>query len=186
MSLSGLQLPEAVIANLYRQVLVSGGASSPATTPAARQEAVAKETVAKETAAKNATYAWLGNNDRHITLIVNFPGDVFLPDHHLQFLTRILEACKLNLGDVAIVNHAALPVNMDKLREVLHPEIVLLLGIEPVATGLPLNFPPFKDQAFAGCTYLYTPSLNELNQNNEEGKLLKSKLWVCLKKLFNI
>jgi hypothetical protein len=182
MSLSGLQLPEAVIANLYRQVLVSSGQtspasqSSPAAVPAARQEATATE----------GAYTWLGNNERHITLIVNFPGDAFLPDHHLQFLTRMLDACKLNLGDVAIVNHAVLPVNMDKLREVLHPQIVLLFGIEPVATGLPLNFPPFKDQAFAGCTYLFTPSLSELNQDNEEGKLMKSKLWVCLKKLFKL
>src|SRR5271169_6344375 len=49
----------------------------------------------------------LGNNRRHITILVNASGSPFLPDNQLTFLTKILEACRLTLADVAIVNNAA-------------------------------------------------------------------------------
>jgi len=45
-----------------------------------------------------------------------------------------------------------------------------------------MNFPHFQQQKFTGITFLFSPSLNEL----ENDKLLKSKLWICLKQIFNI
>jgi len=49
-----------------------------------------------------------------------------------------------------------------------------------------MEFPVFKIQAYDQCTYLTAPSLEELVRPGDEGKLLKSKLWVCLKTLFEI
>jgi hypothetical protein len=49
-----------------------------------------------------------------------------------------------------------------------------------------MDFPVFKIQAYDQCTYLPAPSLEELVRPGDEGKLLKSKLWVCLKTLFAI
>jgi hypothetical protein len=175
MSLSDITLPGSVIADLYRQSLVQTGPLKE-TGPAP----------ANKTATGVNNYKFLGNNQQQITIIVHFENETFLPDQHLQFLTKMLEACKLNLGHVAIVNHAKQPVDMEILKEQLRPSSVLLFGVEPVAIRLPLNFPQFKEQAFAGCAYLYTPALEILNQDTEEGKLLKSKLWVCLRKLFKV
>lgn len=175
MSLSDIALPRTVIADLYKQSLVvtGSGHSVPADT-------------ANKTVPISNNFKFLGNNEQHIVIIVQFQEETFLPDPHLQFLTKMLEACKLNLGDVAIVNHARTEVDMEKIKEQLNPSQVLLFGVEPVAVKLPLNFPQFKEQAFAGCTYLYTPALELLNHESEEGKLLKSKLWVCLRKLFKV
>lgn len=175
MSLSDITLPGSVIADLYRQSLVQTGPSkndSPA--PAIK------------TAAEGNNYKFLGNNKQQVVIIVNFGNEAFLPDIHLQWLTKMLEACKLNLGDVAIVNHAKKPVDMEILKEQLRPSNVLLFGVEPVDIKLPLNFPHFKDQSFAGCSYLYSPDFDALAQDTKEGKLLKSKLWVCLQKLFKV
>ncbi len=36
--------------------------------------------------------------------MVNYDNAVHLPDEELNFLTNMLAACKLSLGDVAIVN----------------------------------------------------------------------------------
>jgi hypothetical protein len=47
---------------------------------------------------------------------------------------------------------------------------------------LPLNFPHYQIQPFANCSFLYTPSLSEV----ETDKVQKSKLWVALRRLFNI
>lgn len=131
-------------------------------------------------------YKTLGNNRQQVTLVVHCPGEAFLPEHHLQMLTKMLGACKLNLGDVAIVNDANQPVDIQTLQDQLHPKRVLLFGLTPESIGLPLSFPPFKDQEYAGTTYLHTPSLDELNVDTEDGKLLKRRLWDGLRKIFGI
>lgn len=175
MSLSDISLPGTVIADLYRDKLVQTG-----------QSEVKEPAAADKTTTASNNYKFLGNNQQQVTIIVDFDHEAFIPDKHLQFLTKMLEACKLNLGDVAIVNHAKKAVDMEVLRQQLNPAYVLLFGVEPTQTKLPLNFPQFKEQAFAGASYLHTPALDILNQDSEEGKLLKSKLWVCLKKLFKV
>jgi len=133
-----------------------------------------------------ATYKTLGNHRRKITILVNAPGSPFLPDNQLSFLTKILEACRLNMGDVAIVNHTSAPVNITDLRAQLQPSVILLFGLEPTTIRLPINFPVFKLQPYDQCTYLSAPALNLLVQTSEESKLLKSKLWLCLKSLFDV
>jgi hypothetical protein len=175
MGLSDISLPGTVIADLYKQSLVQTGSLPPA--------GPAPDT--KTTAGGN-NYKFLGNNQQQIAIIVAFDNETWLPDDHLQFLTKMLEACKLNLGDVAIVNHAKKAVEIELIKEQLKPASVLLFGVEPVDIKLPLNFPHFKEQAFAGITYLHVPSLETLNQDTEDGKLQKSKLWVCLRKLFKV
>lgn len=131
-------------------------------------------------------YKFLGNNRRKIVVLVQSPGVAFLPDDQLNFLTRMLEACKMNVGDVAIVNLANTSVTITALKQQLQPSVILLFGMEPVQIRLPMNFPWFKIQAYDDCTYLCAPSLEELVQPGEESKLPKSKLWMCLKTLFEI
>jgi hypothetical protein len=136
--------------------------------------------------ASPAPYKFLGNNRRHITLLVHSPGSGFMPDNQLAFLTKILEACRMTLADVAIVNNAAAPVTITALRQQLQPKTVLLFGVDPTGIRLPINFPPFKQLSYDDCTYLSSPALDQLVPNTEDSKLLKSKLWVCLKTLFEV
>jgi len=131
-------------------------------------------------------YKFLGKNGKKITILVQSPGIPFLPDNALTFLTKILEACRLTLGDVAIVNAATAPVNITALRRQLQPSAILLFGLEPTAIRLPINFPEFKIQPYDNCSYLSAPPLTHLVAQTEESKLLKSKLWVCLKTLFSV
>ena len=109
-----------------------------------------------------------------------------MPDNQLTFLTKILEACRMTLADVAIVNNAATPVTITALRQQLQPRTVLLFGVEPTAIRMPINFPTFKQLSYDDCTYLSSPALDLLVPNTEDSKLLKSKLWVCLKTLFEV
>lgn len=133
-----------------------------------------------------STFKFLGNNRRNIAIVVHAPGIPFLPDNQLVFLTRILEACRMTIADVAIVNGAATPVSIDTLRERLQPTTILLFGVDPAAIRLPINFPQFKPQAYDRCTYLTAPPLEELVPDSGASKLLKSKLWVCLKTIFDV
>ncbi|MBO9631651.1 MAG: hypothetical protein J7578_00940, partial [Chitinophagaceae bacterium] len=133
-----------------------------------------------------APYRFLGKNARHIAIVVFSPNEAYLPDDQLQLLTKMLDACKLNLGDVAIINQATQVVHFTHLGDQLQSQKVLLFGVQPEQIGLPMNFPGYKEQEYAGCTYLLANPLGDMNQPNEEGKALKGKLWGCLKKMFNI
>jgi hypothetical protein len=190
MSLTNINLPEFVIADLYRNTLIQpeGGALPRPFQPAGRDEekrpaepAVVTQPVKQS---EPVTYKTLGNNKQQITVVVNCPNDVYVPEADLQFLTKMLGACKLNMADVAIVNHASAPIAIDRLKTQLQPKSLLLFGVEPGDIQLPISFPPFKEQPYAGTTYLFTPSLGQLNQETEEAKLLKRKLWDCLKRMF--
>jgi hypothetical protein len=202
MSLNNIKLPDTIIAELYRQSLVEDDTqpghgmkkdyTEEVVERPARKEVVAqkKEEPVKEEqkttgAAKPVTgYKSLGNNKKNITVVVDFANEVFVPESELQFLTKMLGACKLNLADVAIVNNATMEVAIEKLKEQLQPKHLLLFGVEPTAIQLPINFPAYKEQPYAGTTYLYAPGLDVLNKETEEAKLAKRKLWDCLKRIF--
>jgi hypothetical protein len=193
MSFNNIKLPDIVIAGLYRQSLIQydGPVRTPATPVLAEPEpkpaVVESQPALVETKLKApspAGYKTLGNNKRHIAIIVDCPQDVFVPEADLQFLTKMLSACKLNMADVAIVNHATAPIAIELLKQQLQPEHVLLFGVEPGAVELPISFPAFKEQAYAGSIYLFTPSLGQLNLENDEAKQQKRKLWDCLKRMF--
>lgn len=173
MELNDIQLPASVIADLYRSSLIDTNNDT-------------KETPAKTSVANilvPGQWKYIGENKKNILVAVNYSGVLHLPDEELSFLTGMLTACKLSLADVAIVN-------LDNYKEKVYKEIiayfksriVFLFGTDPVAFGLPVSFPKFQLQPFANATFLFTPSLEELKKD----ELLKSKLWVCLRRIFAI
>jgi hypothetical protein len=177
MSLNDIQLNQVAIAGLYSRTLVENS-----TTQIPKDIAKTEKT---ENASVTPVLKFLGNNRSNIAILVE--SDVpFLPDDQLQFLTRMLSACKLSLEDVAIVNCINKNVSLSILQASLRPVKILMLGVEPSSINLPFNFPHFKSQSHAGCTYLCAPSLYELGMETADAKMLKTKLWVSLKEIFGI
>ncbi|HEX7902800.1 MAG TPA: hypothetical protein VF487_02895 [Chitinophagaceae bacterium] len=174
MDLNHIELPNNVVADLYSSSLVETGEI--AAKPIAEKKAV-------EITTPSPVWKWLGENKKNILVIVNYDNTVHLPDDELQLLTNMLMACKLSLADVAIINLQNQPHQTYKeILDQFKTRIALLFGIEPAILGLPMNFPFFQIQPFANCSFLYAPSLKEL----EEDKIHKSKLWVTLRRLFGI
>ncbi|MEO7922173.1 MAG: hypothetical protein ABIR30_00695 [Chitinophagaceae bacterium] len=176
MDLNHIELPASVIAGLYTDHLVETN-DMPAPN---RAQAM---TVTNENE-ENNKYPWkyLGKNQKQILVIIDNPGITYLPDHELAFLTGILNACKLSIDDTAIFNIANQSSSYKELLVFFKSRIVLLFDVEPSNFGLPMNFPPYQIQAFANNSFLFSPSLRELENDRVE----KSKLWVCLKRLFNL
>ena len=174
MSLQNIQLPPLVIADLYGNVLLNQNQKIPEITFIPAKEKNTSESLIK----------YLGNNEKKISIIVHQPNDAFLADEHLQFISKMLSACKMNLGDVAIVNITKHTFDIIELKKQLQPFKILLFGVSPMEVKLPMDFPHFKLQEYGGCTYLYGPALEELNNESDNSKLLKSKLWICLKSMF--
>jgi hypothetical protein len=181
MSLNKLLLSPEVIARLYPSSLINNDK-----TGFVEPDALVKHITKDETETENpATPAWkfLGSNQQKILIVVNYGDAVHLPDEELSFLTNMLAACKLSLGDVAIVNRNNYKdVFYKDILTHFQSKIVFLFGVEPAKFGLPVSFPYFQVQSVANTTFLYTPALEERHTD----ALLKSKLWVSLRSMFGI
>jgi hypothetical protein len=171
MGLNEIKLPASLVVELYRDNLIEnqGGPIVPAL-----QKGQTTKTV-----------QWLGKNQQNICLLVNYENDVYLPDEQLSFLTAILQACKLNLGDVAIVNYHPQKPSFEDLQKQTGCAYLLVFGIDSTRLGLK-KMPGFTTAKIKDCTVVLSPEIEQLNINSAEGKLLKSKLWLCLKQLFNV
>lgn len=187
--LNHIELPASVIAELYRSALIDTGEAIPAaprvpvaekTKPVVIAEEI-KPTVTAEAPAE--TFRHLGQNQKNILIVVNYADAVYLPDDALSFLTSMLTACHLSLADVAIINrHNQVDGGYKEAMAKFRSKTVLLFGVEPATFEMPLVFPHFQVQTFAGTTFLFSPTLEECKTD----KLVKSKLWVCLQRIFDI
>lgn len=129
---------------------------------------------------------YLGKNKGNIVVLVKYADTPFLPEEQLEFLSKMLGACKKNLADVAIANYGAQPMEFEQIKQELAPKQLLLFGVEPGEIDLPVNFPSFKLQAFDGCTLLKAYALHDMNHDGPESKNLKGQLWNCLKQMFGL
>ena len=178
MGLNDLQLSPAVLLALYPSSLVSFDDDT-STVP----EPPLHITESKSASQQDAELKHLGDNKKNILIVVQHHETVYLPDEELTFLTNMLAACKLNLGDVAIFNRHNHPAMLyESVIRQLRSRKVLLFGVDPVEFGLPVSFPHYQVQNLGSQTFLYSPSLGA--QKNDA--LLKSKLWVCLRNMFGV
>ena len=179
MQLKNLKLPGSVISDLYKQSLViADDIFLPAAEKKEGNTAGEQPTLP---AAKQIDF--LGENKKNILVVVNNDHVRFLADEDLSFLTSMLSACKLSIADVAIVNFNNSPALTYKdFKAELNSKILLLFGTTPESINMPVSFPHFQVQSFNNGTFLFAPSLIDI-QND---KILKSKLWVCLRRIFNV
>ena len=160
MSFTDIQLPYPVIAEIYKNHLVA----------LTHQNSI----------------QYLGKNFRKILVLVNYNVEVFLPEIQLEFLEKILLACKLNLGDIAIVNTARQARKLDEYIREFDPASILVFGTnDPIDNEFPgmETFKPAKQQGFI---LMMAPSLEKLNEENPESKQLKAMFWHSLKQFFSI
>ena len=166
MSIDNIQLPGFIIQDLFQNSLVD-----------------LADNEKQQRTASNNELNFFGGNKQHITLLVNNPAIAFVTDEQLTFLSGILNACKLTLEDVGLLNIASYPaISYKKISDTLHPTIVIMFGILPDAIQLPFVMPEFQRQSFNNQVYLTVPSLSELENNKD----LKRKLWSVLQQIFSL
>ena len=138
---------------------------------------------AAENLEEKTSWKFLGENRRNILIVVNYAETMHIPDEQLRFLINLLTACKLNLGDVAVLNFQNYrSADYNRIMDHFKPKVVLLFDTKPGEFGMPMNFPEFQVQAYTNTLFVSSPSLELI----EPDKTLKGKLWVCLKKIFNL
>jgi hypothetical protein len=172
MSLNSIKLEPTDIAFLYKNSLVEINA---------KQQVLPQTNINDEPI--DSGWKYLGENKKKTLVIVRNASAVHISDKQLSFLTKLLAACNLNLADVAVLNFQ--DHNSTEFNEILNyfkPKIVLLFDVDPGEFGLPMIFPQFQVQGYKDTLFVSSPSLDLI----EPDKSLKGKLWVCLKKIFNL
>ena len=167
MSLNTIEFSRRNIADLYKNNLVEfSGDNPPALLPV-----------------DPVQWKYLGENKKNVLIVINDADAVHIADKQLSFLINLLNACKLSLGDIAVLNFYPYSAkDFNNIISYFKAKSVFLFGVEPAEFGMPVLFPHFQVQSYKESTYLFSPSLRE----TEPDKILKSKLWVCLKKIFNL
>ena len=179
MSLNKIQLNSSLLADMYRTSLVETKENVPQ-----GQKKKVQVPIENEVRESNAVaWKYLGEYKKNILIVVRYKNVPYLPNDRLNFLTSVLSACKLSLEDVAIFNITSGPSTLYKdVQEKFKSNFTLLIGLTPEEFEMPVSFPEFQVQPFNNCTFLHIPAIEVL----ETDKVLKSKLWVCLKKMFGV
>ncbi len=115
------------------------------------------------------------------TLILVNHNDATLNEKQSAFLSSILKACKMELGDINLIcfKSGNCP-SYQELASTFSPKNIIAFGLTPADIALPMLFPEFQIQAFENIKYTTAPLLEEIEQD----KSLKIKLWGTLQQLF--
>ena len=172
------QLQNFLIPNLYSNVLVI--------TEDEKKVDISNDSSKEDSKPQEIAFNFLGDNKKEIVLIVNEPNAVFLTDECYNFLSNLLAACKLNMADVAIININKQPLTFDAIKTKMKVSFAILFDVNTGEINLPFTIPQYQIQPYNNCKFLVSTSLYNLSQPTQEAKLEKSKLWVCLKNLFQL
>ena len=175
------KLPDFILAGLFTDSLVLVGEES-------RNSFIEKELPTENIIAEvsKSQKIYLGNYEKKIVVLVNDAANIYVDDDSLNFLTGILNACKLNLAHIALINFDKNALDFNHLKKELSPAYLLLFGINALQIQMPFTMPDYQVQDYNNCKILIAPSLTDLNKPTDKAKAEKTKLWKSLKKMFDI
>lgn len=169
MSLENIQIDPYFLARIYNQPIIPG-----------EKQAVAAPVAAPVVPLQKVKY--LGENQKNITLLIQNEHEVYLNDELFNLLTNILNACKLGMQDVALINLHAYPgASFAALQQAVLVKQAVLFGIEPETLGLQ-GIAPYQVNQVGNTSVLQSHDLSVIAQD----KTMKGRLWNGLKQLLGI
>ena len=169
MSLEHIQIDPYFLARIFNQPIIPG-----------EKPAVVKPVAAPAAPLQKIKY--LGENQKNIALLIQNENEVFLNEELFNLLTNILNACKLGMQDVALINLHAYPgATFDALQQAVPMKQVVFFGIDPETIGLQ-GIAPYQVNQAGSSSVLYSSELSVIAQD----KVMKGRLWNGLKQLLGI
>jgi len=179
-----IQLPDFVLAGLYKNSLViTGDAQTP---PKPALQVTENNVSATPETTQAAQKKWyLGDNKKGIVIVATDENAVFINDEWLDTLGKMLGGMQINFGDTAIINLRTKAVSFTDIKQQLSARHVIMFGVDPLQLGLPFTMPHYQLQNYAGCTLLSAPvsTLVAAVATTDAIKAEKRKLWESLKRM---
>ncbi|HNE93351.1 MAG TPA: hypothetical protein PLY81_04175 [Chitinophagaceae bacterium] len=129
---------------------------------------------------------FLGENKKNIVILLKEEDAMHLKDDSFQFLSSILQACKLNMADVAIINYNNQSINLNKVTKQFAPKFVIIFGELPNTIKQDATIDFYTPININSAVWLKAAVLDEMKENSTNAKVEKSKLWNCLKQIFKL
>lgn len=131
-------------------------------------------------------YPFLGENRRSICVLVYSEKEEFLPETQLTFLSRMLTACRCSMEDIALINTKRYPIEINRLRQQLDPQIIIFFGKNQVVEGIPADHPEMSPTAWENIKIIRVSEVELISGDDPKGIPLKKDLWVALKNIFSL
>jgi len=176
MSFNDIILPKTVIADIYKdnlvEIILNGSKRN-------------VKTAIDDNFKPRYTTHFLGDNLKNILILVHYPEVIHLPEEHLEFLSKILIACKLDIGDIAIINTAKEQANEENIS-MLNSKSILFFGecVSDILDDEKIDF--FSPVYRKGISVMSAPAIEKLFMTTNESKQLKSRLWLSLQQFFKL
>lgn len=165
MSLDQLQLDPYLLAQMYDQPIIP-------------EEHRPQPAVAKAL----PKIKYLGENQKNILLLIQNESEAYLNEELFNLLANILNACKLGMQDVALINIAQYPgLTLADYKQAVPVKQCIIFAIPPASLGLQ-TMQPYLLETHEQITALYSDHLQLIATD----KQLKGRLWQGLKQLFGI
>ncbi|MEN9696921.1 MAG: hypothetical protein RLZ56_342 [Bacteroidota bacterium] len=145
-----------------------------------------KEVVNELKAVPAEPLKYLGEHLKGIVVLVHDVNAVHLNETDLGLLSSILNACKLNLADIALVNTATQPLSLHEILTTLPSQLVLAFDLSSAQLKLKLPTSLYKPLVLGETHILFSNSLQSMQGADQNAKIEKSKLWNALKLLFKL
>lgn len=165
-SLQKIKLPNYTLAQLYNEGLI-----------------LDKTNTAKPLQEKKEGIKSLGECKNGIVFLVHNTDAPIINNNVLDLLIAILTKLNLSLQNVAIVNTAHQQFTYQDILKQFNAVKIIFLGVEVDKVSLPIVFPKYKVQAYAGCSYLCSAALDALKGTDPQIIEEKKLMWNSIKNL---
>jgi hypothetical protein len=134
----------------------------------------------------NLPLKYLGDHSKEIVVVVNDPASVYLNEPDFILLTSILNACRLTIADIALINLGNQNATLHQILNTLPSKLVIAFEVDSktLKIKLPTNF--YKLTPLGESNLLFSKSLASMQGTDSSAKQEKAKLWTVLKQIFQL
>ena len=180
-------LPNSVLVNLYKESLVLGTVQTNVDKKATPSTLTEEKNETKDTdTTPIAPIKFLGEHQKKILVLVQDSNAVHLNEKDFDLLTSILNACKLTIADIALINLANKNYSLHQILVQIPSDIVLIFDINPTKLKIKLPTKIYSPILLGETQLLFSNNLSNMQGIDQASKIEKTKLWTSLKLIFNL
>ncbi len=154
--------------------------------PAQEQSNTTEVTIAEEEVKLTIPLKHLGDHSKKIVVIVDDPASVYLNEPDFILLTSILNACRLTIADIALVNIGNQKASLHQILNNLPSKLVIAFEVDSKALKIKLPTNLYKLTPLGDSNLLFSKSLSSMQGLDSAAKQEKAKLWAVLKQIFQL
>jgi hypothetical protein len=179
-------LPPAVLVSLYKDSLVLPEKEIKPVQIAENKLLGKEQETIPEASEMASPIKYLGDHHKKILVVVNDPESVYLNETDFILLTSILNACRLTIADIALINIGNQKASLHEMLTKLPSLLVIAFDLDAKALKIKLPSTLYKTTPLGETNLLFSAALSTMQGSSADAKKEKGKLWTVLKQIFQL